>query len=133
MQCQSCAKTDENNPMRFRYGPENHNYSGGYVSRSLGYRIVQVKGEKMYEHRHLMEEHLGRKLESHEEVHHINGDKTDNKMSNLQLLKNHGTHMRRHRKYDGCVLCGKPHCARGYCEKHYYQKVRKPKLLAKKL
>lgn len=37
-------------------------------------------------HRHLMEEHLGRKLRKDEHVHHINGVKTDNRIENMQAL-----------------------------------------------
>lgn len=37
-------------------------------------------------HRVLMENKIGRLLESHEHVHHRNGDKEDNSIGNLELL-----------------------------------------------
>lgn len=50
-------------------------------------KIIKTEdGRKVVEHRYIMEQHLGRKLESYEVVHHINGNHNDNRLENLQVM-----------------------------------------------
>lgn len=51
------------------------------------YPYKTKNGKKMRLHRHIMEEFLGRQLESDEHVYHLNGDPHDNRICNLVVIK----------------------------------------------
>ena len=57
----------------------------GYVMRFDPKSPHAGKNRIVYQHRQVMAESLGLTLKSNENVHHINGDKTDNRIENLEL------------------------------------------------
>lgn len=61
----------------------------------MKYKAIKVNGKKIDEHRYIMEQHLGRKLTKNEVVHHINGNKQDNRLENLELMSR-SEHSRKH-------------------------------------
>jgi hypothetical protein len=76
-------------------GSNCNSWKGG-ISEIEGYKRVWVgKYEYMLEHRYIMEKYLGRKLEKNELIHHINGNKLDNRIENLELI-NRSNHMKTH-------------------------------------
>jgi len=62
---------------------KNSNGEGGLDAN--GYRVITISGERFLEHRYVMEQFLKRKLFPGENIHHINGDRSDNRIQNLEL------------------------------------------------
>lgn len=51
------------------------------------YKRTTINGKNTMVHRAVMEEFIGRKLKTDEIVHHINSDRLDNRIENLELMK----------------------------------------------
>ena len=85
-----------------RVGDQSPSWKGGRSIRADGY--VQVwagprsQAGHPLEHRLVVETALGRKLEAHELVHHINGDPSDNRLENLHVCDSAKAHCGFHSK-----------------------------------
>ncbi len=82
--------------------------------RSDGYMSVWDGDKYVLEHRKIIENHLGRTLTSKEQVHHINKDRSDNRLENFQLMLINDHSSLHHPGRDNstwitvnCLYCGK--------------------------
>lgn len=81
------------NKINWKGGKRRH---GQYIEiHSPGHPFCN-KAKYVFEHRLVMEKHLGRYLKPEEEIHHINNNRSDNRIKNLKLFKNKSKHMKFH-------------------------------------
>lgn len=95
--------------------------------RGSGYSYVKYMGK--HQHRAVIEAAIGRKLRSDEVVHHIDGNKKNNDLSNLEVMSQ-AEHARRHAmerprcQVEKCKAF--QHC-NGFCAKHNLRYTRSGK------
>lgn len=84
------------------------------------WKIICRNGRRTGFYRAVMEAHLGRELQGSEQVHHINGDTTDDRIENLRLHRNLSEHMRQ----EHSLQYLKAHAARRLPDEHFLQILR---------
>ena len=82
--------------------PKDHPQYIGEIDRG-GYWYIKEKGHPfggrqgyVAKHRLIMEKFLGRFLNPKEVIHHINGNRKDNRIENLELCSSRGQHTKQH-------------------------------------
>lgn len=121
--CQACAARDTRaavrETMRQRRRPSRQRHSTGYFVLSAMavddddlpmFRAMQDKSARILEHRWVMAKHLGRPLFKHENVHHLNGDRGDNRLENLELWERGQPSGQRQHERKPAKHCPTCHC-----------------------
>ena len=86
-------------------GPENGNWKGGRTITQHGYVLIRVGAKHhlsdvrgyAYEHRIVAEAIVGRRLFPGEQIHHLNGNRQDNRKSNIVVAESLARHRFLHR------------------------------------
>lgn len=93
--------------MRSWAGANNPRWKGGRKTHGHGYLLVAApnhphKDKQGYvrEHRLVMEKEIGRYLLPTEDVHHLDHDKTNNDIKNLELFPSRSEHLKKYHSTD---------------------------------
>lgn len=79
-----------------RIGSDNPYYKHG--KKNWNYHKTSVNGIPTNTHKLIMEKHIGRPLMKGEEIHHIDGDTSNNNIMNLKLCESRAEHRALHRR-----------------------------------
>ena len=90
------------------HGTEHARKHGEGTINYAGYIAVSVGKSKKMQHVIVMEQHLGHPLKKGNVVHHIDGDTTNNDISNLQLFQNQSEHRLFHANEKAMMESGNP-------------------------
>lgn len=92
---------------RGRFGPQANAWKGGtQYANGYGVHRITISGRRVYMHRAIAEEALGRQLQEGEHVHHIDRNKANNGRSNLIVLME-ADHTRLHQAISNEGVCTK--------------------------
>lgn len=117
--CYSVGRGEEGSGMS---GWASSRYRSGIAMRHDGrWHVLGLDGHKTLFARAVVEAHIGRELLPEEVVHHMNGDKADDRIENLHLFATQAEHARFHQEQDNrtwattrwksgrCLGCGCGH------------------------
>lgn len=109
----------------------------GYIKIWVGKENPYARKDgSVLEHRDVVMKYLGRRLRKNERVHHLNGNKQDNRQSNLVVMTD-SDHSKHHHpklldkwsvKHFSCKACHRTthqHLGHGLCQLCYHAKRRK--------
>jgi len=69
-----------------------------------GYKFTHENGRPIADHRAIMENSIGRKLRRGEVVHHVDGNRANNDIGNLDLMPGQKAHMHAESSFNGLVI-----------------------------